>query len=205
MSPADYKAALDAAHTEIGELLQQRTKLDDRLTQLKNTVDALSLLLKDTTPAVDDGFSKAYGQLVGVEGLAAPGAGDMGISDAIRQILCGSQVPMSPTGIRNELAKRGFSLATYANPLAVIHNTLKRLMAQGEIFGLRDRAQQVVAYARKTVPPPPGSHDPIEDALKQAFEGPIPNPGVEDALHRESWRGPRLGAPDPLNQHGKKK
>jgi len=31
MRPADYKAALDAAHTEIGELLQRRAKLDDRI------------------------------------------------------------------------------------------------------------------------------------------------------------------------------
>jgi len=40
--------------------------------------------------------------------------------------------------------------------LSVIHNTLKRLLAQGEIVGLRDGSQQIVAYARRTVPPPPG-------------------------------------------------
>jgi hypothetical protein len=46
--------------------------------------------------------------------------------------------------------------------------------------------REAMARRRPTVPPPPGLEDPIEGALKQAFEG------------------PKLGYPDPLNQRGKK-
>jgi hypothetical protein len=147
MRLADYKAALDAAHTEIGELLQQRAKLDDRLNQLKTTVDALSTLLK-TSPQIDGGFSNAYGVLAGIEGLMAPGAGagDMGISDAIRQLLIESKAPLTPPEIRNYLSDKGFDFNAYANPLAVIHNTLKRLNKQGEIAGIAGAAGQVTSY-----------------------------------------------------------
>jgi hypothetical protein len=142
MQPADYQKALDAARAEIQEVLAQRTQLDERLNQLKKIVDAISALLE---PAPE---TPGYGEILNEWT-------DMGISNAIRQILSESSGPMSPVGIRDELIKRGFSLTEYANPLAVIHNTLKRLLMQEEILGVRDRTQQIVAYARRTVPPPP--------------------------------------------------
>ena len=200
MRPADYRAALKAAQTEIQEILGQRAVLDDRLNQLKKTVDALSALLKEN-PALDDGFSNAYRVLASIEGLSASGAGDMGISDAIRQILLESKTPLTPPEIKTHLWNRGFNLGGYANALAVIHNTLKRLNKQGEIAGIVGTAGEVTSYVinqhhpamllrKRTVPPPPGSDDPVEDALKQDFEGPIPNPGVGDTPRRESWRTP---------------
>jgi hypothetical protein len=166
MSPTDYQKALDAARAEIQNVLTQRTRLDERLNQLKKIVDSISALLEQTPNAANYAEGIGFG-----EALA------MGISDAIRQILSESNVPMSPVGIRNALTKGGFSLAEYANPLSVIHNTLKRLLAQGEILAVRDRSQQVVAYARKTVP-----------------QGIIPmkTPG-------ESFK-PTYGLPDPLNK-----
>src|ERR1700693_1673443 len=131
MHPADYIAALKAAQSELQDIIRERARLDDRVNQLKKTIDALSALLKDN-PALTDGFSNAYGILVGVEGLAAPGTGDMGISDAIRHLLIESKAPLTPPEIRNYLAEKGFDFSAYANPLAVIHNTLKRLNKQGE-------------------------------------------------------------------------
>jgi hypothetical protein len=150
MESSDYRKALDAARAEIQEILAQRTQLDERLNQLKKIVDALSALLEEVPS------TESFVEVLGV-GITQLDRRDVGISDAIRQILSYSQVPLSPTGVRNELTKRGFILAEYANPLAVIHNTLKRLLAQDEIVGVRDASQQIVAYARRTVPPPPGS------------------------------------------------
>src|ERR1700730_3531939 len=145
MRPADYTAALKAAQSELREIITERARLDDRLNQLKKTIDALSALLKEN-PALANGFSNAYGILVGVEGLAAPGAGDMGISDAIRQLLIESKAPLTPPEIRNYLSDKGFDFSAYANPMAVIHNTLKRLNKQGEIAGIVGTAGEVTSY-----------------------------------------------------------
>lgn len=173
MHPADYIAALKAAQSELQEIIRERARLDDRLNQLKKTIDALSALLKDNSDLAKE-FSNSYGILVGVEGLAASGAGDMGISDAIRQLLIESKAPLTPPEIRNYLSDKGFDFSAYANPLAVIHNTLKRLNKQGEIAGIVGTTGEVTSYVvnqhhpamllrKRTVPPPPGIDD-IEDA-----------------------------------------
>jgi len=69
-----------------------------------------------------------------------------GISNAIRRILTGSRIPMSPTQIKTALSARGFDMGEYANPGAVIHNTLKRLEQQKELTVVRDPSGNL-AYA----------------------------------------------------------
>ena len=143
MRSSDYRAALNAAHVEIQELLKERAALDERLSQLKRTTEALSLTLAITTPA-DPGFGGALASISEASGLSSPGRA--GISDAIRSLLADSQVPMSASEIKFALSRQGFNFVSYANPLAVIHNTLRRLQKQGELMGVTDSSGRV-AYA----------------------------------------------------------
>jgi hypothetical protein len=158
METADYSKTRDAAIAEIQEILLKRAALDERLNQLKKIVDALSALLDDVpevNPRMNDGHAALSAALLGT---------GMGISNAIRQALASSNAPMSPIDIREILANSGFDFGKYASAMTVIHNTLKRLEAQGEFIGVRNKAGQVVAYA---LPGSPGVTLPTQNDLAQ--------------------------------------
>ncbi len=108
MTAADYRAALEAAVKEYEALGEKRRKIDDRLTQLAQTIGTLSRLI-GLTPTVP-----------------------LSITDAVR-LAMRSGVPMMPPEVRDRLVSIGVDLSTYANELAVIHTVLRRLNEAGEI------------------------------------------------------------------------
>ncbi len=143
MVKQDYQKALAAARTEMQQLLKQREETDARISQLKKTIEGLAALcgeqpeymkgLREKLPAMFD---------------------SIGISDAIRELLFESTTPMFATRLRDALIARGIDLSRYANELAVIHNTLKRLEGQGDIqpvaggFVLTEKGRNAVQAAR---------------------------------------------------------
>ena len=108
MTNADYRAALEAAAKEYEDLGEQRRKIDERLTQLAQTIGTLSRLI-GLTPTVP-----------------------LSITDAVR-LAMRAGVPMTPPEVRDRLVSIGVDLSQYANELAVIHTVLKRLNEAGEI------------------------------------------------------------------------
>jgi hypothetical protein len=104
----DYRAALEAAAKEYETLGEQRRAIDERLTQLAQTIGTLSRLigLTPTTPS--------------------------SITDAVR-LAMRAGVPMTPPEVRDRLLSIGVDLSSYSNELAVIHTVLKRLNEAGEI------------------------------------------------------------------------
>ena len=105
---ADYRAALEAAAKEYEKLGEERRKIDDRLTQLAQTIGTLSRLLglQPTVP--------------------------LSITDAVR-LAMRAGVPLTPPEVRDRLLSIGFDLSSYSNELAVIHTVLRRLNEAGEI------------------------------------------------------------------------
>jgi hypothetical protein len=164
MQPSDYRKARDAAVGEIQEVLQKRALLDERLNQLKKTVNALSDLLEDSPHNPAD--PESYADATGISVPSIRDAGGMGISKVIRLALANSKTPMTPVDIKAALARIGFDVGQYSNAMSVIHNTLKRLEAQGELIAVGNAAAQVTAYALKSAL----QHDPIEEALGQTFK-----------------------------------
>ena len=108
MTTADYRAALEAAAKEYEALGDERRKIDERLTQLAQTIGTLSRLI-GLTPTVP-----------------------LSITDAVR-LAVRAGVPMTPPEVRDRLLSIGFDLSSYSNELAVIHTVLKRLNEGGEI------------------------------------------------------------------------
>jgi hypothetical protein len=135
-NPSDapsYENALTAVSDEIQELLKKRSAIDFRLNQLKKIADAYASLM--TPPPFDsDQFAAAAAGMLGMSSEDISGAG---ITDAIRQVLRDSKVPLRPTDIKTALVARGFDISGYANPGTVIHNTLTRLEKQGEITAIQ--------------------------------------------------------------------
>src|SRR5262247_621635 len=109
MTATDYRAALAAAIKEYEALGEQRRDLDKRLAQLAHTIGTLSQLL-GLTPTVP-----------------------MGLTDAIRLVIRGAGVPMTPVEVRDRLHGIGFDVSKYANDLAAVHTILKRLNNTGEL------------------------------------------------------------------------
>jgi len=109
MPPEEYKRALDAAMREYEEVGRQRAVLDDRLSQLTQSIGTL-LRLCGFAPTVP-----------------------WGLTDACRTVLRNAGVPMSPTEVRDRLVAIGVDLSKYSNELAAIHTVLRRLNDSGEI------------------------------------------------------------------------
>ena len=123
MSPAAYRAALDEALREYERLTVERATLDTRIGQLQQTIGMLTRLcgLSPTVP--------------------------MGLSDACRLVLRGTRAPMTAIQVRERLEAIGiFDPAKYANPLAVIHTTLKRLEESGEAWDTEFDASNKTGY-----------------------------------------------------------
>jgi hypothetical protein len=109
MTQDDYRRALEAASREYEELGVRRREIDQRLAQLSHTIGTLTRLL-GLTPTVP-----------------------FGLTDAIRMVVRGGGVPMTPTEVRDRLVGFGFDMSKYANELAAVHTILKRLNDAGEV------------------------------------------------------------------------
>jgi len=156
MKVEEYLQTLGAIEQETEQLLKERARIDERLIHLKTAADSLHRLLPE------EGLDVYYRRVVS----------ELGITDAIREILAEAKIPVSATVIKSELSYHGVDLSEYANPGAVIHNTLTRLEKQGEVVRVQNPAGQTVAYAASV-------------KLKLLREGekilqsPAPSPGSE--------------------------
>jgi hypothetical protein len=109
MTDHDYRRALDAAIKEYETLGDQRQAIDRRLAALTQTIGTLSKLL-GLTPTVP-----------------------LGLTDAVRLVVRGASLPMTPVEIRDRLIAIGIEMSKYTNELAAVHTILKRLNDAGEV------------------------------------------------------------------------
>ena len=109
MTHEDYHRALEAATREYEELGAKRQAIDSRLAELAQTIGTLAKLL-GLTPTVP-----------------------LGLTDAIRLVVRGAGVPMTPPEVRDRLRAIGFDVSKYANDLAAVHTILRRLNESGEL------------------------------------------------------------------------
>src|ERR1051325_6234790 len=118
MTQADYRRALEAATREYEGLGAKRRDIDRRLAELAQSIGTLSRLL-GLTPTVP-----------------------MGLTDAVRMVVRGGGVPMTPVEVRDRLHAIGFDVSKYTNDLAAVHTILKRLNQSGEIRFIGRSGQQ---------------------------------------------------------------
>jgi len=109
MTHEDYRRALDAAAREYEALGDRRREIDQRLAELAQSMATLSRLL-GLTPTVP-----------------------LGLTDAVRLVVRGAGLPMTPIEVRDRLVGVGFDVSKYVNDLAAVHTILKRLNEAGEL------------------------------------------------------------------------
>jgi hypothetical protein len=129
----DYKDLLNVEVGELRALLEQRRsmkheidKINGQLTRLREGVLGLAALaglnIKETNPEIfTDDFSA-----------------NLGLTQAIRQVLIDVDMPYTPTEIRDELLEYSFPIDKHKNPLASIHSILKRLIDAGHVVAAID-------------------------------------------------------------------
>ena len=129
MTHDDYRKALEAASREYETLGDKRREIDQRLAELAHTIGTLARLL-GLTPTVP-----------------------MGLTDAIRLVVRGAGVPMTPVEVRDRLQAIGFDVSKYVNDLAAVHTILKRLNESGELrFVPRAPGKHQYAWNRAATP-----------------------------------------------------
>jgi hypothetical protein len=168
MTDHDYRRALEAAVREYEQLGERRRQIDQRLAELGHTIGTLSKLL---------GFAPTV---------------PMGLTDAIRLVVRGAGVPMTPVEVRDRLHAIGFDVSKYANDLAAIHTILKRLNDSGEVrFIAREPGKHQYTWNRMVTPVVL-----TKDIVKQMQE----NADERDAMRAIEEPEP----PEPRRRRGRK-
>jgi hypothetical protein len=103
---------LDNHQGDLERLLEERTRLDERILQLQNKIRHVASMVDVT---VDDPIQQ------------------LGLTDAIRYVIQHARKPMTPVDVRDELLKRYCDPEDYRNLLASVHTVMKRLERAGAI------------------------------------------------------------------------
>jgi hypothetical protein len=121
VTAAQYRTALDAARKELDQLLAERSALETRISQLRQTIATLAALC-DETPDLD-----------------------IGLTEACRSVLRGATALRAPD-IRDRVAAMGVDLGKYANGIGAVHTVLKRLIDAGEVRAMTGYDKRTVYW-----------------------------------------------------------
>src|SRR5437764_13616264 len=113
-----YKKAYDATAKELAKLLQRHEQMEKRMLVLRQNLTSLAVLCRqedvDVKPAI---LTDAL----------------RGMTKDILSIVTRELSGLGATKIRDQLKEIGYDLRKYKNPLADIHQALKRLEESGRI------------------------------------------------------------------------
>jgi len=128
------------ARKKLSDLLEQRAKTDQEIIKWKRVVDSLSAISGELEDDPSD---------VEVSALGVPSNKvKIKFTEGVRMVLQQSAYdrPINATAVRDQLINLGFDFSKYAQPLVPIHNCLKRLHEQGEVFLIKNSEGQTTGY-----------------------------------------------------------
>ena len=129
MADHTAKSMFETAKSRFSELLRQETEAKEQISHWAPIVEQLAKVAGETLELEIANRIKELKQ----EQEGAIGQ-EMGLTEAIRWVFRQPQIlPLTPTQVRDELAKMGYDLEKYAHVMPPIHNTLKRMRDAGEI------------------------------------------------------------------------
>jgi hypothetical protein len=123
MANVDYRHTLYEAKQDLARHLVKRQKLDQKIARLHAVVTNLQNLCADMD---QKSFEKQVDRVIKKDLK-------VGITQSARVILKETFFPMTPSDLLKSVEARKYNLARYANPLAIIHTLLKRLVQSGEV------------------------------------------------------------------------
>jgi hypothetical protein len=123
MTQRDYHHTLYQAKQDLARHLVKRQKLDQKIARLQAVVSDLQNLCAELDQR---SFEKEIDQVIKAKLK-------VGITESVRVILRENFFPMTAGDLMEKIEARKLNLARYANPLAIIHTILKRLVQGGEV------------------------------------------------------------------------
>jgi hypothetical protein len=167
---SNYSTILEAAITELADLMRERELLDarrenlnERIIRVREGVVGLSSLAGHDPDEIRMKYANLFPELID---------SDIGFTDAVRKVLAANATLMTPVGVRTGLRTLGFDLDRYSNPLASIHTVLKRLVESGEAeigtvnestaYRWKNRPEFSVANAERATGPGAFKHSPLK-------------------------------------------
>lgn len=123
MPMKNYRHMLYEAKQDLAHHLVKRQKLDQEIARRQAVVAELQNLCAEQDKR---SFEQSIERVIKADLK-------VGITDAVRVILQENFFPMTTIELKEKIAARKFNLTRYANPLAVIHTILKRLIQSGDV------------------------------------------------------------------------
>jgi len=123
MARRNYHRMLYDGKQNLAELLVQRQKLDQEIARAHTVVTTLQNLCADQD---QKDFSRGAERVIKADLK-------VGITEAVRVILQENFFPMTAVDLKKQIEARKLNIQRYANPLAVIHTVLKRLLQSGDV------------------------------------------------------------------------
>lgn len=118
MTSGEFTQALEEARRQLATAIQERDRWNLEVVRLHNLVRTLAFNAQNAQRAEEVQHEIQH---------------QIGIAQAIESFVNGARNPISPVEVRDGLLFYGYDIGRYANPLALIHQTLKRLVAAGRI------------------------------------------------------------------------
>ena len=121
----------ESARDRLKELVRQETEIKEQISHWGPIVEQLARLTGET---VDPDIASRINELKQDQESDAGAGQEMGLTEAIRWVFRQPHIlPLTPTQVRDEMAKMGYELDKYKHVMPPIHNTLKRMKEAGEI------------------------------------------------------------------------
>ena len=129
MSDETASALLKYAQERLLELLRQESDVKGHISHWSSVVEGLAKLSGEP---LEPEIASRINELKQKEETGA--GSEMGLTEAIRWVFRQPLIlPLTPTDVRDQLAKMGYELEKYKFVMPPIHNTLKRMKEAGEI------------------------------------------------------------------------
>ncbi|HEY3771066.1 MAG TPA: hypothetical protein VGN44_20505 [Candidatus Angelobacter sp.] len=119
-----YKSALKKARSDLSSAIKQRDYWTVEIGRLQQLVKSLAASIEKRPPGVTNvGKPLSLNALVGVR-----------FTDIVHSIVNNSNDEgVSASDVKKKLQEKGYDLSEYSNPVALIHQTLKRLAKDGRV------------------------------------------------------------------------
>jgi hypothetical protein len=172
-----FEVALREARKSLSEAYEDRAAIEQRIVSLKQTIDGLTNLCEPEPFFIE---TQRRDTETGFDIRSK-----FRLSFAIRQIFSESEnYTLTPTDVRDALLKIDVKFAErYKQPLVPIHNTLKRLEAQGELVAVRDDSGKFRGY--RWVSPLARAVAEVDPAQQLAKGARFRSPGA--AMNIRNW------------------
>lgn len=122
MTAQDYKQHLEQARKDLAGAVAERDRWNLEILRLQQVVKALAVQVSQAQQTERANIEwQAYVEL----------------AQAIESIVNSTANPVTPVEVRNTLIFYGYDIGRYSNPMAMIHQTLKSLAANGRIAAIR--------------------------------------------------------------------